>query len=86
MVTRNRFQGWLLITVVVLLFALLMFLLPHRDHLSLAVTCPLLATVFLFGAVDVPSSLWHMSLLSEPYSPQSADLPSHFQRPPPALF
>jgi hypothetical protein len=86
MATRNRLQGWHLITVVVLLFALLIFLLPHRDHLSVAMTCPLLAVVFLFGAIDVPSSLWHMSLPSEPHSPQSPDLPSRFQRPPPALF
>jgi hypothetical protein len=85
MQTRNRHQGWQLITVVVLLFALLIILLPHPDHLSVAMTCPLLVRVFLFGAIDVPFSLWHTSLLSEPYSPQSPDLPSRFQRPPPAL-
>jgi hypothetical protein len=85
MVTRNKRHGWQVITVVVLLFALLITLLPHPDHLSVAMTYPLLVMVFLFGAIDVPFSLWHMSLLSEPYSPQSPDLPSRFQRPPPAL-
>jgi hypothetical protein len=86
MVTRDKRQGWLAVTVVVLLFALLIFLLPHPDHLSVAMTCPLLVMVFLFGTIDGPFSLWHMSLLNEPYSPHSPDLPSRFQRPPPALF
>jgi hypothetical protein len=85
MVTRNKRHGWQVITAVVLLFALLIILLPHPDHLSAAMTCPLLVIVFLFGAIDVPFSLWHILLLSEPYSPQSPDLPSRFQRPPPAL-
>jgi hypothetical protein len=85
MVTRNKRHGWQVITVVVLLFALLIILLPHPDHLSVATTHLLLVMVFLFGAIDVQISLWHTSLLSEPYSPQSPDLPSHSQRPPPAL-
>jgi hypothetical protein len=86
MVTRNKRQGWHVTTVVILLFALLMFLLPHPNHPNVAMTCPLLVMVFLFGAIDVPFSLWRVSLLSEPYSPQSPDLPSRFQRPPPALL
>jgi hypothetical protein len=46
-------SGWQVITVVVLLFALLISLLPRPDHPSVAMTCPLLVTVFLFGAIDV---------------------------------
>jgi hypothetical protein len=86
MARRNTGQGWQAITVVVLAFALLMALLPHHDHLSVAMTRPLLVMAFLFGTIDVPSSLWRISLSIEPYSPQSPDLPSRFQRPPPALF
>jgi hypothetical protein len=42
-----------------------------------------LAVVFLFGIVHVPSSLWLRSQVSEEHPPQSPDLPSRFQRPPP---
>ena len=83
---RSRRQGSQALTVVVLLFALLISLVPHHDHLDAAMICPLLVVAFLLVIPNVSSSLWHLSLRSEHYFPQLPDLPSRFQRPPPSLI
>jgi hypothetical protein len=73
------------IAAAVVLLTLLLVLLPHH-HITGAIACPVLAMVFLFGTIDIPSSLWLPSQVSEEHPPQSPDLPSRFQRPPPALI
>jgi len=70
----------------VLLFTLLVVLLPHAQHITVAMACPVLAMVFLFGTINVPLSLWLVSQVSEAHPPQSPDLPFRFQRPPPAIL
>jgi hypothetical protein len=82
----NHHQASKTITVVALLFALLIVLLPHPHHLSISMASPLLVMVFLSGTIDVPVSLWHLSRVSKECSLKSPDLPSRFQQPPPALF
>jgi hypothetical protein len=83
--SRSRQQrAWKMIAASAVLFALLLILLPHPHYLTVAAIYPVLAVVFLFGAVHVPYSLWILSHLSETHLPQSPDLPSRFQRPPPA--
>jgi hypothetical protein len=84
-VRRGQRQRWQAVTVVGLLLALLVSLLPHHDHSGLTMTCPLLVIVLLFGTIDALSSSWRFSLSSETRSRQSPDLLSRFQRPPPAL-
>jgi hypothetical protein len=61
---------------------LLLVLLPHPHQLCGAMAGPVLATVFLFGAILIPLSLWQAT---EVHAPQSPALPFRFQRPPPAL-
>jgi hypothetical protein len=83
--SRSRQYRWReKIAASAVLFTLLLVLLPHPHYLTVVATYPVLAVVFLFGAVYVPRSLWSLSLLSETHLPQSPDLPSRFQRPPPA--
>lgn len=72
--------------VAVVLLTLLLVLLTHPHHLTGAMACPVLAMVFLFGIIEIPFSLWRLSQLSEEYPQQSPDLPSRFQRPPPAYI
>jgi hypothetical protein len=73
-----------IIAVTALLFTLLIVLLPHSHHITVPMACPFMAMVFLFGTIDVPLSLWLVSPVSEARLQQSPDLPSRFQRPPPA--
>ncbi len=75
-----------IIAAVVLLFTLLVVLLPLSHHMTVAMACPVLAMVFLFGTINVPLSLWVVSQVSEAHPLQSPDLPSRFQRPPPAAL
>jgi hypothetical protein len=75
-------RAWAVIAATVVLFALLLLLLPHPTDLVLAMSCCLLAMVFLFGIIEIPSS--RMPEVSED-SRQSPVLPSRFQRPPPTL-
>jgi hypothetical protein len=75
---------WAMIAASAVLLALLLILLPHPHHLTIAAACPVLAIVFLFGTVYVPCSLWLLSQENVEYPPQSIHLPSRFQRPPPA--
>ena len=83
--SRSRqHRAWEMIATSAVLFTLLLILLPHPHYHAVAAACPVLAVVFLFGAVYVPRSLWILSHLSETHLPQSPDLPSRFQRPPPA--
>jgi hypothetical protein len=82
--SRSRqHRAWELITASALLFILLLVLLPH-PHLTVAAACPVLAVMFLFGAVCVAYSLLLLSQVSDEHLPQSPDLPTRFQRPPPA--
>jgi hypothetical protein len=80
----RRDRAWKIISASVLVFTLLLVLLPHPHHLVITAACPELAVVFLFGSVHVPCSLWLLSHASEEHLPQAPDLPSRFQRPPPA--
>ena len=72
-------------TVICLLLALVVVLLPHQDHVNVSIACPLLVVVFLFGIIDASVSLRHVSPVDEECSFQSPDLPFRFQRPPPAF-
>ena len=82
--SRSRqHRAWELITASALLFTLLLVLLPHAHHLTVAAACPVLAVMFLFGAVCVAYSLLLLSQVSDEHLPQSPDLPTRFQRPPP---
>ncbi len=83
--SRSRqHRAWEMIAASAVLLTLLLLLLPHPHYHTVAAAYPVLAVVFLFGALHVPCSLWILSLLSETHLPQSPDLPSRFQRPPPA--
>ncbi len=73
-----------IVAVAVLLVTLLVVLLPHTHHIPAAMACPVMAMVFLFGTVEVP--LWLLSPESEALPAQAPDLPSRFQRPPPAAL
>jgi hypothetical protein len=79
-------RAWKIVSAAAVLFALLLVLLPHSHHLTVAAACPVLAVVFLFGVVPVPFSLWLPSQASEEHLPQSPDLPTRFQRPPPTTI
>jgi hypothetical protein len=81
---RRQHRAWEAVTAAVLLFTLLLVLLPHPHHLAVASACPVLAVVFLFWAVCVGYSLLLLSQASDEHLPQSPDLPTRFQRPPPA--
>ena len=81
---RRQHRAWDLITASALLFTLLLVLLPHPHHLTVAAALPVLAVVFLFWAVCVAYSLLLLSQASDEHLPQSPDLPTRFQRPPPA--
>jgi hypothetical protein len=81
---RRQHRAWELITASALLFTLLLVLLPHPHHLTVAAACPVLAVMFLFGAVCVAYSLLLLSQASDEHLPQSPALPTRFQRPPPA--
>jgi hypothetical protein len=83
---RRQHRAWEMITVSAVLFTLLLVLLPHPHYLTLAAAGPVLAIVFLFGMVHVQWSLWLLSQVSEEHPPQSPNLPSRFQRPPPAVI
>jgi hypothetical protein len=80
---RRQHRAWELITASALLFTLLLVLLPHPHHLTVAAACPVLAVVFLFAAVCLVYSLLLLSQASDEHLPQSPDLPTRFQRPPP---
>jgi hypothetical protein len=80
---RRQHRAWEAITASALLFTLLLVLLPHSHHLAVVSACPLLAVVFLFAAVCVAYSLLLLSQASDEHLPQSPDLPTRFQRPPP---
>lgn len=80
---RRQHRAWQVITASALLFALLLVLLPHSHQLAVAPACPVLAVVFLFGAVCIAYSLLPLSQASDEHLPQSPDLPIRFQRPPP---
>jgi hypothetical protein len=84
MAMRMRRNEWQTVTVVLVLCALLVSLLPQHDHVHVAMTGPLLLVIFLFGTVDIWSSLWKRLPSSEACCSQCPDLPSRFQRPPPA--
>jgi predicted MFS family arabinose efflux permease len=75
-----------IIAATLLLFTLLVVLVPPSHHITVAMACPVLAMVFLFGTINVPFSLWVVSAVSEAHPPQAPDLPSRFQRPPPAAL
>jgi hypothetical protein len=77
-------RAWKIIAASALVFTLLLVLLPHPHHLVATAAYPVLAVVFLFAIVHVPGCLWVRSYASEEHPPQSPDLPSRFQRPPPA--
>jgi hypothetical protein len=79
-------RAWKIIAAYALVFTLLLVLFPHSHHLVATAAYPVLAVVFLFGIVHVPGSLWPQSHLGEEHPPQSPDLPSRFQRPPPATI
>ena len=82
--SRSKKQrAWKILLAAAVLFALLLALLPHFHHLTVPAACPVLSVVFLFGVVPVPYSLWLPSQAHEEHLPQSPDLPSRFQRPPP---
>jgi hypothetical protein len=81
---RRQHRVWGVITAAAVLFALLLVVLPHTHHLTIEAAGPVLAIVFLFGAVHIPGSLWLPSQVSKEHPPLSPDLPSRFQRPPPA--
>jgi hypothetical protein len=80
---RRQHRAWEVITASALLFTLLLVLLPHPHHLAVVSASPVLAVVFLFGAVCVAYSLLLLSQASDEHLPQSPDLPTRFQRPPP---
>jgi hypothetical protein len=80
----GKYSAWRIVTASVLLFALLLALLAPPQYLTFAAICPMLAIVFLFGMVHVPDCPWLPLQTSEDHPPQSSDLPSRFQRPPPA--
>ena len=82
----RRERAWKIIAASALLLTLLLVLLPHSHHLVVIAQNPLLAVVFLFAIVQVPGALWLRSHASEEHPPQSPDLPSRFQRPPPATI
>jgi hypothetical protein len=82
----RRDRAWKIIAASALVFTLLLVLLPHPHHLIVTAACPVLAVVFLFAAVHVPYSQWLLSYVSQEHPPQSPDLPSRFQRPPPATI
>ena len=81
---RDRARRFIAATV--LLLTLLVVLLPPSHHITVLMACPVLAMVFLFGTINVPLSLWLVSPVSEVRPPLSPDLPSRFQRPPPAAL
>jgi hypothetical protein len=82
--SRSRKQSaWRIVAASVALFVILTALVPHTQHLTVVAACPVLALVFLFGIVHVPESSWFPLQTGEYHLPQSPDLPSRFQRPPP---
>jgi hypothetical protein len=80
---RRQHLAWKMIAASALLFTLLLALLPHPNHLTIAAVCPVLAIVFLFGTVPGPCSVLLPSQVSDEHPPQSPEIPSLFQRPPP---
>ena len=74
-------SAWTVLTTAVVLSAVLLVLVPNPHHLPIVVAAPVWAVVFLFGLLLLPSSL---TPVSEEIVPQSPDLPSRFQRPPPS--
>jgi predicted MFS family arabinose efflux permease len=74
------------IAATLLLLTLLVVLLPPSHHSTVLLACPVLATVFLFGTINAPLSLWLVSPVSDARPTQSPDLPSRFQRPPPSAL
>ena len=48
---RPQHRAWEVITASALLFTLLLVLVPHPHYLAVVPACPMLAVVFLFGAV-----------------------------------
>jgi hypothetical protein len=83
---RRQHRAWEVVTASAVLFTLLLVLLPHSHHLTVAAACPVLAVVFLFGTVCVAYSLLLLSQASDEHLPQSPDLPTRFQRPPPTTI
>jgi uncharacterized membrane protein YccC len=79
---RRQHRAWKAIAFALVVSLLLLVLLPHSHQPGGAMAGPLLATVFLFGVILIPKSLWQAT---EVQTPQSPNLPSRFQRPPPAL-
>jgi hypothetical protein len=82
----SKKQVWKTLVVFSLLLALAVVLLPNPHHLNVSIACPLLVVVFLFGTIDAPVPLGHLSPVNEECSFQSPDLLFRFQRPPPALI
>ena len=81
--SRSRqHRAWELITASALLFTLLLVLLPHAHHLTVAAACPVLAVMFLFGAVCVAYSLLLLSQASDEHLPQSPSSPHSIPAPP----
>jgi hypothetical protein len=80
---RQQHRAWQVITASALLLTVLLILLPHPHHLAVMSAGPVLAVVFLFGAVCIAYSLLSLSQASDEPLPQSPDLPTRFQRPPP---
>jgi hypothetical protein len=83
---RQKHGARRFVAATVLLLTLLVVLVPASHHSTALMALPVLATVFLFGIIKVPLSLWPVSPLSEARPLQSPDLPSRFQRPPPATL
>jgi len=79
---RRQHRLWNAIAFALVVSLLLLVLFPHPHHLTVAMASPVLATVFLFGLVLIPLSLWQAT---EVHAAQSPALPSRFQRPPPVL-
>jgi protein-S-isoprenylcysteine O-methyltransferase Ste14 len=82
----RKHNAWTIVTVSVALLALLLVLVPHPQLFAVALVCPVLAILFLFGIVHVSYWLWRPSETGEDHSPQSPDLSFRFQRPPPATI
>jgi hypothetical protein len=78
--TRKQ-SAWTVLAVAVVLLAVLLMLVPNPHHLAIVMAAPVWAVVFLFGLVLLPSL---PTPVSEEMVPQSPDLPSRFQRPPPS--
>lgn len=72
---------WTLLTAALVLLAVLLVLVPNSHHLPIVMAAPVWAVVFLFGLLLLPSVL---TPASKEIVPQSPDLPSRFQRPPPS--